>query len=117
MHGDPVYDAFRLDPATGRIGVIDWGSAGLGPLLYDVATATMYAGGPEQAGEFLDAYASAGVVPFAEIESALGTLLRFRWAVQADYFAARIAADDRTGLTDPAGNLAGLNDARIALLH
>lgn len=36
-------EAFRLDPATGRYGVIDWSYALRGPLLDDLASAVMYA--------------------------------------------------------------------------
>ena len=38
-------------------------------------------------------------------------MLRFRFAVQADYFARRIAANDLTGIDGPAGNERGLADA------
>ncbi|MCP2327886.1 homoserine kinase type II [Hamadaea flava] len=114
LHGDPFFEAFLLDRATGRIGVIDWGSACCGPFLYDVASAVMYAGGPDRAAGFLEAYAAAGPVTAAELESALPVLLRFRWAVQADWFAARIAAGDVTGADDD-GNRKGLADARRAL--
>ena len=38
-------------------------------------------------------------------------MLRFRWAVQADYFARRIAQNDLTGIDSPAGNEHGLADA------
>ncbi|MEV0562301.1 hypothetical protein [Dactylosporangium sp. NPDC050588] len=41
--------------------------------------------------------------------------LRYRHAVQADYFARRIAGDDLTGIADPAENEQGLEDARRAL--
>ncbi|WP_290867156.1 phosphotransferase [Hamadaea sp.] len=115
LHGDPFYEAFLLDRATGRIGVIDWGSACGGPFVYDVASAVMYAGGPARAGEFLAAYAAAGPVPAAELEAALPVLLRFRWAVQADWYAARIADGDVTG-SDDDGNRKGLEDARRALV-
>ena len=42
-------------------------------------------------------------------------MLRLRWAVQADYFARRIAADDLTGIASRAENEKGLEDARVAL--
>jgi hypothetical protein len=45
----------------------------------------------------------------------LPVLLRFRWAVQADYFARRVATDDRTGISDAAENEKGLVDARDGL--
>jgi len=46
LHTDPAPEAFRYDPATGTCGVIDWSTALAGPLLYDLASAVMYAGGP-----------------------------------------------------------------------
>jgi Ser/Thr protein kinase RdoA (MazF antagonist) len=109
LHGDPYHGAFLLDRETGRIGVIDWGAVVFGPLVYDLASAVMYAGGIESAEGLLDAYASTGAVPPAEIDSALPILLRFRWAVQADYFAARVVSDPSEE------NLAGLDNARAAL--
>jgi hypothetical protein len=51
-------------------------------------------------------------VTAAEVDRALPTMLRFRWAVQADYFARRIANHDLTGITGPADNEKGLEDAR-----
>jgi Ser/Thr protein kinase RdoA (MazF antagonist) len=116
LHGDPAPDAFLLDIDTGRIGLIDWGSTASGPLMYDIASAVMYAGGPDAATELIDGYVSAGPVPADEVEAALPTMLRFRWAVQADYFAWRIWIDDRTGVADPAENHVGLAHARAALV-
>lgn len=110
LHADPAPEAFIGD------GLIDWGVAMRGPLLYDVASATMYLGGPSDAGEFLDAYAVGGTVPGEELARALPVLLRFRFAVQADYFAKRIAGNDLTGIASAAGNEQGLEDARRALL-
>lgn len=115
LHGDPYHGAFLLDAPTGRTGLIDWGSAGSGPLMYDVASAVMYAGGPAAATDLLDAYLAAGPVRRDELAATLPTMLRFRWAVQADYFAHRLRVDDRTGIGDPAENWAGLYHARDAL--
>ncbi|MBB5869435.1 homoserine kinase type II [Allocatelliglobosispora scoriae] len=115
LHGDPAAEAFLLDPATGRIGIIDWGSCVTGPHVYDLASAVMYAGGIHRAAALIEAYSAAGPVPRGEIEAALPTLLRFRWAVQADYFAQRITTRDTTGIADPAENIKGLHDARDAL--
>jgi homoserine kinase type II len=39
-------------------------------------------------------------------------MLRFRWAVQADYFARRVTGGDLTGVTGPADNERGLADAQ-----
>ena len=51
----------------------------------------------------------------AEADRALPVLLKFRWAVQADYFARRIPNHDLTGITGPADNEKGLEDARRRL--
>ena len=115
LHGDPAPEAFRLDPATGRLGLIDWGAAATGPLAYDAASAVMYAGGPAAAGELLDGYLAAGPMSRDELDATLPTMLRFRYAVQADHFAYRLHVDDRTGTGDPSGNLVGLQDARDGL--
>ena len=44
LHTDPEPEAFRRD-ASGDIGVIDWSGSMRGPVLYDLASAVMYAGG------------------------------------------------------------------------
>ena len=115
LHTDPAPEAFLYDDSTGECGLIDWDRGLVGPLLYDLASAQMYLGGPEQSGPLIDAYLATGALPAEEVERALGTLARMRWAVQADYFAKRIAHDDRTGIDDPAENGQGLEDARRAL--
>ena len=76
-----------------------------GPLLYDVTSAFMYLGGDGQT--FLAAYWEAGTIPDAELRAALPVLLRFRFAVQADYFAKRIVTGDLTGIADAAENERG----------
>jgi Ser/Thr protein kinase RdoA (MazF antagonist) len=97
LHGDPAAEGFLLDPATGRAGLVDWGACGTGPLVYDVAAAVVYAGGLASAAELLDGYAGAGVVDRDEVDAALPVLLRFRWAVQADWFARRLSAAHAAG--------------------
>lgn len=96
LHTDPAPEAFRVVP-DGRFGLIDWDRAVVGPLLYDVASAVMYLGGEQRATAFLDAYLDAGPLDRDELDRGLPTLRRFRWAVQADYFARRIATHDLTG--------------------
>jgi Ser/Thr protein kinase RdoA (MazF antagonist) len=91
LHGDPAPDDFVVDPDTGRTGLLDCGASGTGPLVYDVAAAVLYAGGTDVSAEFLDGYLAAGPVHHDELEAALPVLLRFRWAVQADLFARRLA--------------------------
>ena len=115
LHSDPAPEAFRLDRETGRCGLIDWGVGLAGPLLYDLASALMYVGGPKRGAALRDAYLAEGVLDRAELDRGLPVLLRLRWAVQADYFAQRIVADDRTGVAGPADNERGLADARRRL--
>jgi Ser/Thr protein kinase RdoA (MazF antagonist) len=116
LHTDPAAEAFRLDAATGQVGVIDWSVALHGPLLYDLASAAMYLGGLEAAGDMTEAYLASGVLSAAEAHDGLRPMLRFRWAVQADYFAFRITENDLTGIAGPEENEKGLEDARRALL-
>ena len=112
LHADPAPDAFRFDPDTGRCGVIDWSYFLYGPLLYDLASAVMYVGGPDHAQELIRAYLREGTLNRAEVHKGLAPMLRFRWAVQANYFAWRIAENDLTGISGPHDNEKGLEDAR-----
>jgi homoserine kinase type II len=75
----------------------------------------MYVGGPGQAGELIEAYLRAGVLDRAEVRDGLAPMLRFRWAVQANYFAWRIAENDLTGISGPQDNEKGLAAARRSL--
>jgi Ser/Thr protein kinase RdoA (MazF antagonist) len=103
LHGDPAAETFVVDPATGRAGLLDCGASGTGPLLYDVAAAVVYAGGPAAAAELLDGYLAAGPVDAGELHAALPVLLRFRWAVQADWSARRLVGGDRKGSREALG--------------
>ena len=115
LHSDPAPEAFRIDRSTGVVGLIDWGAALSGPLLYDLASAVMYVGGPDHAGDLIEAYLTTGALPWAEVDRGVATMLRFRWAIQAMYFAWRTANDDLTGIDDGAGNEKGLADAKQML--
>ncbi len=115
LHTDPAGEAFLLHRESGVCGLIDWDRALVGPFMYDVASAVMYGGGPGHADPLVEAYTAAGLLGPAEIERALSPMLRFRWAVQADYFARRIATGDLTGIDDPSANEDGLEDARRGL--
>jgi Ser/Thr protein kinase RdoA (MazF antagonist) len=115
VHTDPAPEAFLHDPATGVCGLIDWDTGMVGPLMYDLASAVMYVGGPNHAAELIDAYLQHRVLDRSEVEPTLGPMLRLRWAVQADYFARRIATNDLTGIADQDENEQGLEDARRAL--
>jgi homoserine kinase type II len=114
LHTDPAPEAFRHDEATGATGLIDWAGAQRGPVLYDVASAVMYLGGTARASAFLEAYRAHGPLDADELRD-LDAFRRFRWAVQAAYFAGRLAARDLTGITDASENRRGLSDARKGL--
>ena len=108
LHGDPAPEAFLASDEG--VALIDWGAACHGPLLFDVASARMYAGP-----RVLAAYARTG--PLGEDELAEAPVfLAFRWAVQACYFAGRRHRGDLTGIDGAEGNEKGLADARRGLL-
>jgi Ser/Thr protein kinase RdoA (MazF antagonist) len=115
LHADPAPEAFRLDPATGQCGIIDWSYLLHGPLLYDLASAVTYVGGPAHARDLIEAYLEQGMLARAEVDQGLAAMLRFQWAVQANYFAWRIAENDLTGISGPGENEKGLEDARRSL--
>jgi Ser/Thr protein kinase RdoA (MazF antagonist) len=115
LHTDPAPEAFVSDDATGVVGLIDWAGSRPGPVLYDVASAVMYLGGPDASAPFLEAYQASGLLMPGELKQ-LDALRRFRWGVQAAYFAQRLVNDDDTGLEeDPDGNERGLEAARRGL--
>jgi Ser/Thr protein kinase RdoA (MazF antagonist) len=93
LHGDPAPACFVVDAGTGRAGLLDYGASSLGPLVYDVAAAVVYAGGVSHATDLLDGYLATGPVRRDELDAALPVLLRLRWAVQADRAARRGAAE------------------------
>ncbi|WP_433496132.1 phosphotransferase enzyme family protein [Micromonospora sp. CA-248089] len=111
LHTDPAPEAFRLDRKTGECGLIDWSIAMSGPLMYDLASAVMYVGGIDNADYLVEAYLENKTMTRAEVEHGLPAMLRFRWAVQADYFARRLVTDDLTGITSMADNDVGLENA------
>ena len=114
LHTDPAPEAFVHNDKTGVTGLIDWAGATRGPVLYDVASAVMYLGGPERATAFLSTYQAQGPLDAQEMQH-LDAFRRFREAVQGTYFAWRLAANDLTGGIDEAENEKGLNDARSRL--
>ncbi len=108
LHGDPAPEAFIGRGA--RTALIDWGASLHGPLLYDVASAVMYAGT-----DVLGGYADTKPLTADELEH-VPAFQAFRWAVQAWYFSMRIARNDLTGIGGPEDNEIGLADARAGLL-
>jgi Ser/Thr protein kinase RdoA (MazF antagonist) len=117
IHSDPAPEAFLVDRSTGVCGLIDWDRALVGPLMYDLASAVMYLGGPRHRTALVDGYATLPVLAAAEIERTLVPMFRLRLAVQADYFARRIAMNDMTGITDASENEDGLEHPRRELLE
>jgi Ser/Thr protein kinase RdoA (MazF antagonist) len=105
LHGDPAPDAFRLDARTGRIALLQWGSVGTGPLVYDLAAAVISAGDA-----IVDGYLRRAPVTQSECSAALPVMLRLRYAVRADWHAARLARGAAT-----AADHDGLRAARAAL--
>jgi homoserine kinase type II len=89
LHGDPAPEAF-LDVGGGEIGLIDWGAALHGPLLYDVASAEMYTDE-----RVIEAYARTGPLGRRELAH-VPAFLAFRWALQAWYFSTRLGSNDLT---------------------
>jgi len=114
LHADPAPEAFLVD-THGRVALIDWSGVTVGPLLYDVASARLYAGDEAAFAAVRDGYLAGAPIEVEEM-AALPTFLRFRWAVQADYFARRIRDHDLTGIDDASGNAEGLADARRYLV-
>jgi Ser/Thr protein kinase RdoA (MazF antagonist) len=110
LHGDPMPEAFLN--AEGDIGLIDWGAACHGPLLYDVASAWMYVRKNER---LIDAYARTGPLDRDELAHT-PEFFAFRLALQAWYFSVRLAANDLTGVAGQADNDRGLAHAREGLL-
>jgi hypothetical protein len=69
----------------------------------------------DHARHLIRAYLGRGTIGATEVRQGLAPMLRFRWAVQANYFAWRIAENNLTGITGPEENEKGLEDARRSL--
>jgi hypothetical protein len=80
-----------------------------GPILYDVASAVMYAGSPDHV---VPAYLHQRPELTDELTRGLTPYLHIRWAVQATYIAWRTANNILTGIPTPTENQKGLSDAR-----
>jgi homoserine kinase type II len=115
VHGDVSGRDFLFDEATGKTGLVDWGGAMYGPLLYDLgsfaALSRLTGTGRES---FVASYLTACSLSPREL-SALDAFIRLRWAVQARYFSWRIAHEVRIGLESDRENENGLRDAIEAL--
>lgn len=116
LHGDPESGAFLREAESGQVGLIDWGAASRGPVLYDVASGLMYLGGRPNATAFWETYLDLSPASPAELLAHIDTFTRYRAAVQAAYFSMRIGRRDRTGIGDDDENWKGLRDAE-GMLH
>lgn len=88
VHGDCQPDHFLLDGARRRVvGVLDFGDAGLGDPLWDVAVLTF--DHPERTGAVLAGYADRALTDRAEVElagyRALRCLTEIRWLTEHGY--------------------------------
>jgi Ser/Thr protein kinase RdoA (MazF antagonist) len=95
LHGDPQAAHFRLDPATGAVGLVGWAAAGTGPLLSDLALAVLAAGCGDPS-DLVGAYVRASGVPPDECEAVLPALLCLHTARAAAETAQRIYDDGGT---------------------
>ncbi len=114
IHGDGAQ--VLADPISGRVGVIDWGSAMFGPLLYDVATAYWVIAVEHELGapgfsSFIDSYREAGPLSGAEL-AMLPAFVQLRAVVQAFYFAWRCDNYVGSGLQDVSENEIKLDQAK-----
>jgi homoserine kinase type II len=122
LHGNPSHEDFRLDPETGKVGLIGWSDPGGGPLVYDVAAAVHFAGGTDASGDLLDGYlagsalAPASTVTREECDAALPTMLRFRAAVLADRIAAHLFAGGSASVHAREADRAALAAVRLLLV-
>ncbi|WP_129843661.1 hypothetical protein [Streptomyces sp. RFCAC02] len=105
-----------LGPGADTCGVIDWGAAGEGALLYDVATAVMDTDGRAGAVALLRHYVAEGALPQDEADRALGPLLDFRHAIGLVYYAGRVLRGDMRGLGDGSSNDERVEAARATLI-
>jgi homoserine kinase type II len=114
LHADAGPNSILID-ASGQVAIIDWGAVTWGPLVYDVASSRICLQDDTGFGRFLSGYLSIVPLPAEEL-TALPTFVRFRWAVQADYFARRLWTPESTGLADMTDNEKGLAEACRHLL-
>ncbi len=116
LHTDPAPEAFRLDAGDRRSAASSTGTSASSARCSTTwprprCTSAVRTG----AARLIDAYLATGALEADEVDRALRPMARMRWAVQADYFARRIATDDLTGIDTDAENEKGLEDARRGL--
>jgi Ser/Thr protein kinase RdoA (MazF antagonist) len=107
---------FLYDKETGRLGLIDWGTVGWGPLLYDVALAgEMFDKVSKRQVEMFQAsYLAESPVKPQEMEG-VRHYPALNWALLAKFFAWRLAHNVTHGDDDPTLNERSLLEIREAL--
>lgn len=113
-YGDDM--EFVRETGTGRIGLLDWGTVGRGPLLFDLAIAVemLHRAGSEGRIPLVCNYvAEAAVTP--DETRGLDRYIALLWARQARFFAWRIAHNATTGNVRPDGNEHALEAVRRRL--
>jgi Ser/Thr protein kinase RdoA (MazF antagonist) len=104
------------DPATDRVGIIDWGAIERGPLLFDVALTArwVFPEGSQAYEAFLAAYLATAPISRSELDG-LKYYKALLWARQAKYFAYRVGAGVTLRDPNPSSNTERLAEARQAL--
>ncbi|WP_201374615.1 phosphotransferase enzyme family protein [Ktedonobacter robiniae] len=115
LYGDSLQVLY--DRETHRVGLIDWGTIGWGPLLFDVALATeLFSFSQAQTDYFLQSYLAKAPIEPQELEG-LKYYQALRYAQLAKFFAWRLAHQATLGNPDPLANELALRENRMALEH
>lgn len=106
----------RLDSATGRVGIIDWGAIERGPLLFDIALneSWYFPEGSQAYQEFLQAYLHEAPISADELEG-INYYKALLWARQARFFAYCVAENVTLGGSTPGSNAENLAKSRQEL--
>jgi Ser/Thr protein kinase RdoA (MazF antagonist) len=117
-YGGIVGDYLQLlrDDATGQVGIIDWGAAHHGPLLFDLVLAVdqFREAGAAATDELVASYRAEAPIRLEEL-AGLDRYLALLWARQARSFAWRLAHDVTQGDPDSASREETLAAYRRAL--
>lgn len=119
-YGVTIGDCMELlyDPIAMRVGMIDTGAVGWGPLLFDVAVmcdeSLQAKGAGDPQARFLQAYLASGPIQPAEL-AGLRQYAALHWAQIAKYFAWRLFHQITLGDADPDGNALSVAETRMAL--
>jgi len=106
----------RLDSATGRVGIIDWGAIERGPLLFDIALneSWYFPEGSQAYREFIEAYLHEAPILAEELEG-INYYKALLWVRQARFFAYCVAENVTLGGSTPISNAENLAKSRREL--